>query len=404
MQAWSSLRVALFLSRRAITRGSRGIVILTVAMMAVIYAELLFVPSLIQGATDHIEQALRDNVTANVTITPVAPDLSIPNPTVLMTRIRSTPNVQAATATMLVGSQIRFASRVNSWPVLSVDPTSYARTFTSPRSMIEGRFLDQRASDEIVLGVGIAGAGRSRLVTFGTSLQTVHVGDHVSVTLTGGAIHLFVVKGIFDTNFTEANVTAFISNATSNRLIPTLAGKASSIYIKTDRVGVEDRVISHLRKQVPGVAYASWQSLAASVKELTGSFNNIKSIINGVSLAVAAIAVFIVYIDLANRRRTIGIERAIGISGPAITLSYVLKAIVFAALGVLLGAGMFFGGAVPVVRHHPFQFTIGPVMLSPTSSELRSDAIFLVVVAIMGALVPAWRTVRTRLLEAISGQ
>jgi putative ABC transport system permease protein len=219
MQAWSSLRVALFLSRRAITRGSRGIVILTVAMMAVIYAELLFVPSLIQGATDHIEQALRDNVTANVTITPVAPDLSIPNPTVLMTRIRSTPNVQAATATMLVGSQIRFASRVNSWPVLSVDPTSYARTFTSPRSMIEGRFLDQRASDEIVLGVGIAGAGRSRLVTFGTSLQTVHVGDHVSVTLTGGAIHLFVVKGIFDTNFTEANVTAFISNATSNRLI-----------------------------------------------------------------------------------------------------------------------------------------------------------------------------------------
>jgi putative ABC transport system permease protein len=387
MQAWSSLRVALFLSRRAITRGSRGIVILTVAMMAVIYAELLFVPSLIQGATDHIEQALRDNVTANVTITPVAPDLSIPNPTVLMTRIRSTPNVQAATATMLVGSQIRFASRVNSWPVLSVDPTSYARTFTSPRSMIEGRFLDQRASDEIVLGVGIAGAGRSRLVTFGTSLQTVHVGDHVSVTLTGGAIHLFVVKGIFDTNFTEANV------------------KASSIYIKTDRVGVEDRVISHLRKQVPGVAYASWQSLAASVKELTGSFNNIKSIINGVSLAVAAIAVFIVtYIDLANRRRTIGIERAIGISGPAITLSYVLKAIVFAALGVLLGAGMFFGGAVPVVRHHPFQFTIGPVMLSPTSSELRSDAIFLVVVAIMGALVPAWRTVRTRLLEAISGQ
>jgi putative ABC transport system permease protein len=385
MQAWSSLRVALFLSRRAITRGSRGIVILTVAMMAVIYAELLFVPSLIQGATDHIEQALRDNVTANVTITPVAPDLSIPNPTVLMTRIRSTPNVQAATATMLVGSQIRFASRVNSWPVLSVDPTSYARTFTSPRSMIEGRFLDQRASDEIVLGVGIAGAGRSRLVTFGTSLQTVHV--------TGGAIHLFVVKGIFDTNFTEANVTAFISNATSNRLIPTLAGKASSIYIKTDRVGVEDRVISHLRKQVPGVAYASWQSLAASVKELTGSFNNIKSIINGVSLAVAAIAVFIVtYIDLANRRRTIGIERAIGISGPAITLSYVLKAIVFAALGVLLGAGMFFGGAVPVVRHHPFQFTIGPVMLSPTSSELRSDAIFLVVVAIMA--LGCWRRSR----------
>lgn len=404
MQVWSSLRVGIFLSRRAITRGSHGIVVLTVAMMAVIYAELLFVPSLIQGATDHIELALRDNVTANVTITPAGSDVTIPDPAVLMAKVRSTPHVAAATATMLVGSQISFENRTNSWPVLAVDPASYARTFTSPRSMIEGHFLDPGATNEIVLGVGIAGAGRTRLATYGTSLQSVHVGDHVTVTLTGGVNHVFTVRGIYDTNFTEANISAFISSATGSRLVPTLGGKVSSIFVRTDRVGVEQSVIRHLRKDVPGVDYKSWQSLAASVKDLTGSFNNIKSILNGVSLAVAAIAVFIVtYIDLANRRRTIGIERAIGISGPAITLSYLLKAIVFAVLGVLLGAGLFFGGAVPVVRHHPFQFTIGPVILSPTTTELRSDAVFLVVVAIAGALVPTWRTVRTRLLEAISG-
>ena len=134
----------------------------------------------------------------------------------------------------------------------------------------------------------------------------------------------------------------------------------------------------------------------------TGSFDQIKSILNGVSLAVAAIAVFIVtYIDLVNRRRTIGIERAIGISGPAITISYVLKAIVFGILGVIGGAALFFGVAIPWVRHHPFMFSIGPVTLSPTSGELRNDAVILVVVACVGALVPAWRTVRTHLLEAI---
>jgi len=43
MTALRSLRVAAFLSRRAITRGNRGIVILTIAMMAIIYAELMFV-------------------------------------------------------------------------------------------------------------------------------------------------------------------------------------------------------------------------------------------------------------------------------------------------------------------------------------------------------------------------
>jgi ABC-type antimicrobial peptide transport system permease subunit len=53
------------------------------------------------------------------------------------------------------------------------------------------------------------------------------------------------------------------------------------------------------------------------------------------------------------------------------------------------------------VHHHPFQFPIGPVTLSVTSSELRGDAIILLAVAVMGALVPAWRAVRIRLLDAV---
>jgi len=60
MAALSSLRVAAFLSRRAIIRGNRGITVLTVAMMAVVYAELMFVPSLIQGATNQIQLELRN--------------------------------------------------------------------------------------------------------------------------------------------------------------------------------------------------------------------------------------------------------------------------------------------------------------------------------------------------------
>src|ERR1035441_3686833 len=78
MAALWSLRVATFLSRRAIVRGNRGIVLLTVAMMAVIYAELMFVPSLIQGATNEIQQELREYVTASIAITPSHSDRPIP--------------------------------------------------------------------------------------------------------------------------------------------------------------------------------------------------------------------------------------------------------------------------------------------------------------------------------------
>jgi len=52
--------------------------------------------------------------------------------------------------------------------------------------MIEGTFLDPGVNDEIVLGIGIAGAGKTHASTYESSLQNVHVGDQVNVTLSGG--------------------------------------------------------------------------------------------------------------------------------------------------------------------------------------------------------------------------
>jgi putative ABC transport system permease protein len=402
MSSLWSLRVAMFLSRRAIIRGNRGIVVLTVAMMAVIYAELMFVPSLIQGATNEIQQELREYVTSSIAITPSHFDLTIPGAPTLLNRVRANRGVVAATATSLAGSEVSFEGRTNSFPVVAIDPTSYSKTFATPSAMLQGSFLGPGANDEIVLGIGIAGDGMSRVSTYESSLQNVHVGDRVTVTLSGGRTHVFVVKGIYETDLSEANATAFITTASADRLIPPLRGSVTAIYVRTKEIGDERAIMGDLRGDHPRATFQSWESLSSSVKEITGSFDTIKSVLNAVSLFVAAIAVFIVtYVDLVNRRRTIGIERAIGISGPAIIVNYLLKAVVFAFFGVLLGAGLFFGAAMPLVRYHPFQFPIGPVTLSVSATELRSDALILLAVAVIGALIPAWRAMRIRVLDAV---
>ena len=100
---------------------------------------------------------LRESLTANIAVTPTGSDLTIPRPAELLAAVRRTPGVAAATSTVLVGSQISYRSRTNSWPVLAVDPRSYEQTFTTPKLMIEGSFLKPGSNDEIVLGIGIAG-------------------------------------------------------------------------------------------------------------------------------------------------------------------------------------------------------------------------------------------------------
>ena len=402
--ALRALRVAGFVSRRTITRGNRGVAVLLTALMAAIFGEILFIPALIQGATDHIETVLRENVTGDVTVSPGEDAQTIEDPDALVAAARALPQVTAATATRLAGSQVSAGNRSGSWSVLAVDPDSYAQTFATPGEMIEGSFLAAGDRDEIVLGVGVAGADRDDTVTFPASLQTVHAGDEVTVTLVGGATHAFTVKGVYDTGLSQANLRAFIPVTAADALVPPLAGTATGVFVDVAEAGSEDAVIAELGALRPDLTYEPWTALTATIEDLTGSFDTIRSILNAVSLLVAAIAVFIVtYVDLVSRRRTIGIERAIGIGAGAIVLGYVIKAVVFAGIGVAAGTLLFVYVAVPVVAAHPFAFPIGPGSLTVTAAEMRRGAAVLVVVAALGAMAPAWRTVRVRILDAIWG-
>jgi putative ABC transport system permease protein len=68
------------------------------------------------------------------------------------------------------------------------------------------------------------------------------------------------------------------------------------------------------------------------VQDQVATFRLISNILKAVSLLMAAITVFIVtYIDVVNRRRHIGIQRAIGIPAAPILAGYALKAGVYAS-------------------------------------------------------------------------
>lgn len=404
MRAWPTIRVAGFMAWRSIARGNIGVLLMTVAVMGAVFAQMIFVPALIQGAKEQVERVLRDTITASVTVTPVEPRLVIADPDDLIAEAEALAGVAAATATVLAGTQISHAGRTGSWSVVAVDPVSFADVFTIPDQMVEGRFLAPDDNDEIVLGLGIAGADRRSEPTYLNSLRTIHAGNEVTVAMLGGSSHTFTVVGIYQTDIAQASVQAFLSRATAERVLPLLAGQVSAIYLRTSAVGDEAGIIGRLAERRPDVTYESWQSLGSAVAELTESFDVVGAILGIVSLSVAVIVVVIVtYIDLVSKRRTIGIERAIGIFGSAIVLAYIVKAAVFAFAGALAGAALFSLAAVPIVDANPFDFPIGPVTLSAEGNLfLRSGAI-LVAVAMMGALVPAWRTVRMRLLEAIWG-
>jgi putative ABC transport system permease protein len=373
--------------------------------MTLIYLELLFLPSLIQGANNHVVERLKNTVTADIDITPANKNAtSVTNVEQYTTQVARQPGVAAVTATRQVGNRISSDTASGTWQVHAIDPSSYDQVFSTDDSLIEGRWLTGGDTDGIVLGVDIAGAGRRSLPDYATSLQSVHAGDTVTVVLANGESHPFKVVGIYDDQFRDADMRAYITTTAADQLLPHQQDTADTVYVKTDPSADSAQVAGEIRAFSPDLKVLDFTSLEGTIHDQTAGFSLISNILGLVSALVAAITIFIVtYIDLVNRRKQIGIERAIGIRGGAIVASYCLKAVVYAIVGVVLGVLLFKAAVVPFVASHPFHFPNGPVTLAPSSHEIRRDALVLVIVAIIGALLPAWRSMRIRILDAIWG-
>jgi putative ABC transport system permease protein len=102
-----------------------------------------------------------------------------------------------------------------------------------------------------------------------------------------------------------------------------------------------------------------------------------------------------------NKRRQIGIERAIGITSVSIVSSYVIRAVIYAVLSILAAALIFVYVVVPIEALYPFHFPFGDVLLPVDVSYLTSSGLILCAVAVVSAFVPAWQTIRTKIIDAI---
>jgi len=271
-----------------------------------------------------------------------------------------------------------------------------------PDHIFEGSYLTERDASKVFLGIGIAGAGQPKVRGYKGSLQIVHSGDRVAVTLTSGRVAHFTVSGIYQNKFPLSDQTAFITMHEAEQLVPAVNDHATAIYVRTTPGTSAESVVSQLKSLKSGVQFETSATLSSSVQDQIATFNLISNILKVVSLLVAAITVFIVtYVDLVNKRRQIGIERAIGIRSAAIVTSYVVKASCYAIAGIGAGLACFNYVIVPLVRHRPFQFPNGPVALASTWQQIRQNLIILIIVALVSAAIPAIRSVRIKILDAI---
>ena len=395
-------QVALFLASRLIARGNKGTLVLTIMIIAMVFVNLIFLPSIIAGVVVLFNQQTIDYSYANLVIEPKEGSLLIAKPGPLVEKINRVPGVAASTPRYAAGATIMYKGKSTTPLVIGVDPDREPEVMKVHTGIISGDYLSGSDTGQILIGTTLAG-DREQKVERTPTLGGVDVGKTVEVTFRNGVTKEFRVKGILKTGTSLIDNNAYISR----RDIAAVLGEedpANQILVRTQETGNENAMRLLLMQYGVQEQIWTWQDKSADfLKSIVGSFDIINLISTVVSLVIAVVVIFIViFISIVYRRKQIGILQAIGIDRRIIIKSYIFQALFICACGTVSGLILLLA-VLQYLAVNPLVFPGGPVApLLETGLVIRSIA-SLFVVALIAGFVPSWLTTREEILAAIRG-
>ncbi len=402
-----NIKASLFLAYKTIVRGSKGTLIMTILIMTLAYVNLIFISSIFGGIVEAINEQYIDNLYGNIVITPASDKIYIENKQT--SSINHIPGIVAISAHYINDALISYDEykdgnniQQGKWKIKSVNVEDEKRVTAISDSIIAGEYLDDRDRDKIVIGKEIAGGQGGDLDYL--SLGGVLVGDKIDVKFSNNIKRTYTIKGIFSTKNNQADQMAFVTKKEMESVLG-VHNLSSEIIIKTIEKGQEEQYIEPIRQSgFYDEEIRTWEQLTGFTSSASKSFTMISIILGAIGTIVAGITIFIIiFVSIVNKRRQIGILKAIGMKESTIILSFVMQAVFYAIIGILLGISIILFVIRPFFVDNPLDFPVGWVSLKITFDIIKISNISLMVAALIGGFIPAFRGTRESILDSIWG-
>jgi len=396
-----NMDVSFFLAYRSIRRGNKGTLFLTVMLMSLIFVNLIFLPSIINGIGETINQNMIDYSYANILIEPKENNLYIDNADNVQKKLNKQNGVAGVAPHYITGATFSYKDKFISGVLYSIDPDDEETVTQVYAKLIDGEYLSKADTDEIL--IGIDSAGIEGVESEERNLGGVKVGDKIDVSYSNGVIKEYRVKGIFKTKAFTVDGAAFITEKEMESVLG-LDNKASEILVKITQRGSEEQFRTKFVELGISEDIKTWEEKSAGfVEEILGSFFLITLISTVISLVIAVVIIFIVtYINTVNKRRQIGILKAIGIDQGVIINSYVIQALFYCISGIFIGSVLLYV-LTSYLFINPIKFPMGYIWPLVDLQLLIQSIASLIVVSLIAGYIPSWRTAKEDILKTIWG-
>lgn len=393
-------RVSFFLANRSISRGNKGITIFTVFVLTLIFVQLVLFSTILAGVTAQFNKLLVDFQTGDVVIEPRAEQRYIEDASALQKKIESLPEVTGTSARLKSSGSFRYKEKEIGATVYGVNPTEESFVTGLEGAMVSGEFLSKPDRGEIILGREVSGGFGALMGS--RSLGGVEVGDTVEVTIQGRTKE-FRVKGIYSTLFFMIDAGAYITRADMEEMLGIQnQNLAQEIAVRTIPGTDETSTREKLLSLGIGENVRTWREFAGILSLIENTLGMVRNLMNLIGLLIAFVIIFVViYVNIVNKKRQIGVQKAIGIEQNVIIASFVLQAMLYAGAGVIFGYLLMNYGIVPYTVSHPLEVPAGAISLELDSFEALSRAVLLFLASVIASVIPAYKLANKNLLELI---
>ncbi len=411
-----NFKLSIFLAFKSIIKGNRWALVLLTLVMAFSFVNLIFVSSLISGIMVTMDNQMIRYVYGNVVVGPRENKYYIEKSSKLEEKISQVYGVDAVTSRLAYSAFIEYQwkekvsqkdkGNSGNWEVVGINPEKEIQVTAIQKQLIEGKYLDENDRDQIILGVEIAGGPNAKTSDFLT-LGGAKVGDKVQLTYPNNVQKEYTIKGIFYAH--EMQQADRMALVTRGEMLSVLGrdlyfDRASQILVKAEDGVDEATLINDIKSTGISEQVKSWREYGGAMSSVVSTFDVIGSLIGSVGLIVSATVMFIViYINVLNKKRQIGILRAIGIPKIAIVGSYILQAFFFAAAGTVIGWGLVNFGLQPYFQFYPLDLPIGLVSLNVRTMAVVGSALGLTTAGILAGLIPSWTIMKQSIITIIWG-
>jgi putative ABC transport system permease protein len=396
-------KVSFFLAGRSIRRGNKGITIFTIFVLTLIFIQLVLFSSMLAGVTLKFNELMVNYQTGNVVVEPKAEERYIEDASSLQKKIESLPQVVGTSARLKASGNFRYKEKEMGGTVYGIDPADEAFVTGLEDAVISGEFLSRPDRGEIILGREVSGGFDALMES--RSLGGVEVGDTVELTINGTS-RQFRVKGIYTTRYFMADASAYLNRADFEDLMG-IQGRdlAQEIAVKTTEGADEYETRTTLLSLGVRENIRTWHEFAGILRLIENTLGLVRNIMNAIGLLIAFVIIFVViYVNIVNKKRQIGVQKAIGIEQNVIVASFVLQAMLYAGTGVILGYCFMRFGLAPYTVSHPVDIPLGSMSLKLDDTEAITRAVLLFFASIIGSVIPAYKLAQKDLLDLIWGK